>query len=102
MGVGFLSVLVAGVAAILLGSSGHSVLMILAIVTAVADFWSWGVMHNFATEAAKRRATYTGGFYDITAQEAQAAPDSVTLVNMIATLAGVLLLVTSIVLRLVD
>ena len=89
---GWLSVLLAGLAAFLLFKAGHTVLMILAIVAAVGCFWSWGIMHNYATEAAKRRSNYTGGFYDITNREAQAVPDWISTANMLFSLAALVLL----------
>jgi hypothetical protein len=79
---GWLSVLLSGVAAYLLFSSGHTVLMVVAIATTVGGFWSWGVMHNYATDAAKRRSDYTGGFFDFTKEEAKAVPNWITLVNI--------------------
>lgn len=95
--VGWLSVLFSGVAAFLLFKTGHTILMVIAIVSAVGCFWSWGIMHNYATEAAKRRPDYTGGFYDITNREAKAVPDWVATLNMIFALVGVVLLITGIV-----
>jgi hypothetical protein len=94
---GCLSVLLAGVAAFLLFRTGHTVLMILAIVVGVGCFWSWGIMHNYATEAAKHRPNYTGGFCDITGREAQAVPNWISMVNMLFSLAGLVLLVIGIV-----
>ncbi len=63
---GWLSVLLSGIAAYLLFASGHTILMIVAITTAAGSLWSWGIMHNYATNAAKHRSDYTGGFYDFT------------------------------------
>lgn len=94
---GWLSVLLSGVAAFLLLRTGHSVLMVIAIVATVGCFWSWGVMHNYATEFAKLRSNYTGGFYDITKREVEAVPDWITTVNMIFTLVALVLLITGIV-----
>jgi len=95
---GWLSILLSAVAAFLLFRTGHLILMILAIVAAVGGFWSWGIMHNYTTELAKRRPDYTGEFYDITDREARAVPDWITVVNMVFSLAGLVLLVTGIVL----
>ena len=94
---GWLSVLLSGVAAFLLFKTGHTLLMVFAIVAAVGCFWSWGIMHNYATELAKRRSNYTAGFYDITNREAQAVPNWLATLNMIFTLAGVTLLIIGIV-----
>jgi len=96
----WLSVLLSAVAAFLLFKSGYIVLMILAILAAIGCFWSWGVMHNYATELAKRRRNYTGGFYDITPKEAEAVPDWISRLNIGFSLLGLLLLITGIVLML--
>ena len=95
--VGWLSVLFSGVAAFLLFKTGHTILMVIAIVSAVGCFWSWGIMHNYATEAAKRRPDYTGGFYDITHGEAEAVPDWICWVNMAFSLLGLVLVITGMV-----
>ena len=94
---GWLSTLLSGVAALLLLWAGQTILMILAIVTTVGCFWSWGIMHNYATDMAKRRSNYTGGFYDITDQEADLVPNWITIVNMLFSLAGLVLFITGIV-----
>ena len=94
---GWLSVLLSGIAAFLLFKSGHMFLMTLAIIAAIGCFWSWGVMHNFATEAARRRQNYTGGFYDMTSSEAEAAPDWVTWINMALSLLGLVMFIGGIV-----
>jgi hypothetical protein len=50
-----------GVVAVLrLGDTGHPVLTGLAILVCVGARWSWGVMHNLATEEAKLRPGYKG------------------------------------------
>lgn len=58
---GWLSILLSAAASYLFFASGHTLLMVLALATAVGCFWSWGVMHNYATDAAKHRRDYTGG-----------------------------------------
>jgi len=73
-------------------------LMVLSIVDLLGCFWSWGVMHNYATEMAKRRSSYTGGFYDLTEREVEAVPDWIAGVNLLFSLGSVALLVTGIVL----
>jgi hypothetical protein len=96
---GWLSVLLSGVAAYLLFVSDHTVLMGVAIATTVGCFWSWGVMHNYATDAAKRRSDHTGGFYDLTKQEAEAVPNWITVVNMVFSFLGIILLIAGIVFK---
>jgi len=71
--------------------------MVISIVVAIGCFWSWGIMHNYATELAKRRVNRTDGFYDITNREAEAVSDWITYVNMILSFAGLVLLITAIV-----
>ena len=94
---GWLSVLLNGIAAFLFFKSGNSILMSVAIIAAIGCLWSWGVMHNYTTEFAKRRAGYSGKFFDLSDQEAQSVPDWITRVNIIFTLAGVILLIIGIV-----
>lgn len=67
--------------------------MLPAIVAAVGCFWTWGIMHNFAVEAAKRRASYTGRFSDFTKREVAAAPNGITAPNMSFTLTALGLLI---------
>ncbi len=52
---GWLNVLLSAFASVLLYDTGHAVLLVLAIGATIGCFWSWGIMHNFATEAAKQR-----------------------------------------------
>jgi hypothetical protein len=55
---GWLSVVIAAVAAFMLYGTGHPLLFICAILAAAGDFYSWGIMHNYATEAASQRLCY--------------------------------------------
>ncbi len=94
---GWLSILLSGLAAFLMFKTNHMVFMVFSIVSAIVCFWSWGVMHNYATHLAKLRSKYSGDFYDITDQEAEAVPDWITMVNMLSTLCGLILLVIGII-----
>lgn len=94
---GWLPVLLSVVATILFYRTGHAVLMVLAILTSIGGFWSWGVMHNFAVEQARRRPGFTGGFYDITDDEADFVPDWIAWVNAILSFVSLGLLVTGVV-----
>ena len=85
---GWLSVLLSVIAAILFYRTEHTVLMILAILVSVVCFWSWGIMHNFALVQSRYRPGYTGRFFDITNDEADAVPDWITWVNIIFTVVG--------------
>jgi hypothetical protein len=98
---GWLPVLLGAIAAFLFYKTGHIALMILAIVAALGAFWSWGVMHNYATELAKRRQNYKGGFFDITAQEAKALPDWISWANMGFSIAGLVLIIIGIIMLII-
>lgn len=93
---GWLSVMLSGIAAFLLYRTGHVLLAVLAIAAALGCFWSWGIMHNYAMDRAKRRRNFTGGFYDISRKEAQAVPDWITWLNMGFSLFGLVLLIIAI------
>lgn len=53
---GWLSVGIAVLAAILLIGAGHTVLLVIAWLNAAINFWSLGIMHNFATEQSLQRS----------------------------------------------
>ena len=94
---GWLPVLLAGAAAYLLYESGHFVLFTLAVLAAIGCFWSWGIMHNYATDATHQRPTYRGGFNDITEAETAAVPNRIAKINLGFSLAALVLLVTAII-----
>lgn len=94
---GWLSVLLPGGAALFFFKTKHLALMVIAIFVSVGCFWSWGIMHNFATIQARRRSDYSGGFYDLTTQEVEAVPDWITRVNLLFSLIGLVLLIVGIV-----
>jgi len=89
--------LLSGAAAMLLFETGHTILMSAAILAATGIFWSWGKMRRYVASLAKRRAEYTGGLSDITDREIQGVPDWVATVNMVCSLAGLILLLAGIV-----
>jgi hypothetical protein len=90
---GFLSICVGAVAAWLLRNSGHDWLFWAAVAATVGAFWSFGIMHNYAIESAKKREGFTGGFYDLTSQDAAAAPDWATRVNILCSILIMMLFV---------
>ena len=98
---GWLSVAVGVIAAALLYGTGHGVLFTFSVVFTIACLCSWGVMHNFATESAKRRSTYTGGFYDLTEIEVDSVPNWVTTINMLSTFAVVVILIIALFIRVI-
>lgn len=79
-------------------AKGYAIFMIVAIIAAIGCFWSWGVMHNYATKFAKRRKNYKGGFYDFNLKEVEAVPDWITWINMGFSLLGIILLIGGIML----
>ncbi len=97
---GWLHVLLSAFASVLLYDTGHTVLLVLAVGATIGSFWSWGIMHNYATEAAKRRPSYRGKFHDIQVEEADSVPNWIALVNFGFSIVGLLLLITAIVIRL--
>lgn len=94
---GWLHVLISGIATFLFWKTQSYLLMIISIFVLLGTFWSYGIMHNFATEAAKKRKSYTGGFRDFTYEEVQAVPDWITAINMVMSILGIILLVTSVI-----
>ena len=96
---GWLPVLLALVASALLYDTGHPVLLTLAIGSAVGGFWSWGIMHNYGVEAAKKRSSFEGGFFDITEEEADSVPDWIAKVNMGFSALALILLIAAIFVR---
>ena len=68
---------------------GNTVAACIAAALALISYWSFGVMHNYATEAAKRRSGYEGGFSDFTAREVDEIPNWIGAVNLAATIAVV-------------
>jgi hypothetical protein len=94
---GWLSVVMGtGAAIILYGADGGPLFWAALVATGLA-LWSWGVMHNFAIEAARKRSSFEGGFYDITEEEADSVPNWLAAVNLLATLGCGGLLVAGIV-----
>jgi hypothetical protein len=89
---GFLGVIIAGIAAWLLWDNGWP-FIVATIFVAIIEFWSWGVMHNYATEEAKNRHNYSGEFYDLTTGEVDSAPNWLTVLNLLGFIIAVGLLV---------
>jgi hypothetical protein len=53
--VGWLFFLICAVPLYLLYNTGHPILWGLALLNAIADLWSYGVMHNYAVESSSER-----------------------------------------------
>lgn len=90
---GFVGVALGAGASIWLWQLGHPISAAIGGLLALICLWSWGVMHNYATESAKRRADYTGAFFDLSERDVAAVPDWLVTVNMLATLGAVAMLV---------
>ncbi len=93
---GWLGLVISVVAVWLLWDNG-GIWLAAAIAVGVIELWSWGVMHNHATNAAKNRSSYTGGFSDFTMREIDAVPNWLAMVNMVGFLAAIGLLIAGIV-----
>lgn len=80
---GWFHVALGVVTCFLLYSAGKWVAFWAAVIVLVGLFWTYGVMHNYATESAKRRLTFRGDFYDFTERDIGAVPDSIARLNLI-------------------
>lgn len=96
---GWLTVVLGGIAAYLFYSSDKNALAFAAAVLALLNLWSYGVMHNFAVEAAKQRATYRGEFSDFEKRDLAAVPGWLTNINIASAFLIVFLLIWSVVQR---
>jgi hypothetical protein len=114
---GLISVIICVLAATAFYGRGHPVLFWLSVVIAIISFWSWGIMHNFATQSAKRRhdqalsimrslgqpeeeiAQFDSQIISSDVPDMDAVPNWLTAVNMLATLSGIILLVWGAIIR---
>ena len=94
---GWLPVALAAAAAWVFSSADRSGWMWVSIAVAVGCFWSYGVMHNFATRHAKMRADYDGGFHELTERDLAAVPNGIAAANMVFSLAAVASLIGAVV-----
>lgn len=94
---GWFSVFISMISAVILLRTNHMIVGIIAVITTIGSFWSWGIMHNYATNSAKRRKGYKGGFFDLTDQEIESVPDWITFTNMIFTIGGIILLIVTVI-----
>lgn len=90
---GFVPVGLAILAAALSYRLSDTLEMWAAIIAAAGGLASYGIMHNFAVEAAKRRPGYRGGFSDFTEAEADAAPNWISIVNFAFSVLSLILLI---------
>lgn len=98
---GWLSI-VAGIGAVVLFFFGeHTVLAGLAGISTAGSFWAHGVMHNFATESARRPRSFEGGFCDFNDRDLDADPNRLALANMATSLACFVPLIAAIIIALI-
>jgi len=82
---GFLGPAIGAGAAWLLFTGDAFWLGCVAAAFALISLWTWGIMHNQATEAAKRRLGFRGDFFDFRASEIAAVSDKLTVLNFFST-----------------
>lgn len=112
---GWLSFLIAAIPVYLFWSSNHYALVALAVINALVNFWSYGVMHNYAVSSSsqriKRLRENLQNQEDFTPErqaaldriplelDPNAVPDWLAKVNLATTILGVLCIVTGIIIR---
>ena len=114
---GLISVIICVLAVVGFYGTGHPILFSLSIASGIVAFWSWGVMHNYATESAKSRhdmmlesmraedrpedeiARFDSCIIDPGPADVNAVPNWLATVNMVATLVGVVLLISGAIVR---
>jgi hypothetical protein len=114
---GLVNLAICVLAAVAFYGTGHPILFSLAVTGSLVALWSWGVMHNHATRSAKRRRElvvemmraegqadeeiqkYDSSLINPDPADAKAIPDWLAMVNLLATLAGVVLLIWGAIVR---
>ena len=89
---GWLSVALGCLAAYLHYTADRGGLAMLSTLVTIVCLWSYGVMHNFAVEAATKRLDYKGGFGDFNEDDLAAVPPFVTNVSLASTILILILL----------
>jgi hypothetical protein len=108
---GLISVIICIIAAAVLYGTGHRVLLSLSIAAGIIALWSWGAMHNFATESAARRrglilenmrregrsdediVRFDSRLVSADTFDVNAVPNWIAAINMLSTIAGLILLI---------
>lgn len=112
---GWLSSLIAAIPVYIFWSSGHYIVVALAAVNALANFWSYGVMHNYAVSASSWRVRQLQESLraqgDLTPErqahldriplelDPSAVPDWLAKINLATTVLGVVGVVTGMIIR---
>lgn len=99
------------------GRAAHPILFWATVASVIVEFWSMGVMHNFAySNAAARRQQIISNLQlegasdsiinelrarpiQLSLSDAQVPPNSVAFVNMLGTVAVIILLIASFIVR---
>ena len=79
---GWLPVLMGAAAGVIFYGLGEMVWLAASAVATMGELWSFGVIHNYAMDAATKRPGFRGGFWDVTAPEAESAPNRITMINL--------------------
>ncbi|MFQ5787405.1 MAG: hypothetical protein ACE5H1_05435 [Thermodesulfobacteriota bacterium] len=114
---GWISVIASLIATILLYGTGHSYLFFFAVLITIACFWTFGIMHNYATSSAKSRhdrilenmkleerseeeiTAFDNRFISPSTHDVNAIPDKLAFINMIISITGYVLLLVAIYLK---
>lgn len=94
---GWVPVVIGVLAALILYQQDRPVLLVVAVVSAIGTFWTYGMMHNYAYYAAWLRRRHRGGEQGILAEDAETAPNGLAVANFLCTLVSVGLLVFALV-----
>lgn len=89
-------VLISEIGVFLFWKEQNNLLLIIGIIVLIGTVGSYGIMHNYATDEAKKRSSYIGGFNDFTTEEVESIPNWITSINMIMSIIGIILLVISV------
>lgn len=114
---GWISVIASLIATILLYGTEHLYLFIFAILIAIACFWTFGIMHNYATNSAKARhdrilenmkwegrskeeiTAFDNRIINPSPQDVDVVPDKLAFINMIVSITGYILLLIAVYLK---
>jgi len=114
---GKISLIINALAALAFFGTGHPILFWICIVSLVVSFWSYGIMHNYASTRAKERwdilrenmiregrpaediERIDNTPIKMTHSDALSVPDWLSSVNMASTFAGMILLIWGIIVR---
>jgi hypothetical protein len=114
---GWISVIASLIATILLYGTGHLYFFIFAILITIACFWTFGIMHNYAINSAKYRhdrivenmklegrseeeiTAFDSRIISPSPHDVTAVPDKLSVINMIISITGYVLLLIAIYLK---